>query len=65
MRRMLEPKRDEVTGEWRILLISNQERIFTIQATNVIRGDYIKENETDEACSTHRRNEKVDCKKLE
>jgi hypothetical protein len=55
LRRIFEPKRDEVTGEWRKL--HNEELHSLYSSPDIIRQ--VKANEVGGACSTHRRGEKV------
>jgi hypothetical protein len=56
LRKILGPKRDEVTGEWRAL--HNEELHILYSFPKYIRQIKIKENEV-RTCGTHRRGEKV------
>jgi len=50
LRRIFGPKRDEVTGKWRIL---HNEEIYDLYYTpNIVWVIKIKENESGGACST-------------
>jgi hypothetical protein len=54
LRKISGPKRDEVTGEWRRLLI---EEIYGQYFTKYYSGDQIKKNEIIWACGTNGRQE--------
>jgi len=49
LRKMFEPKRDEVTGEWRRLHNKEFNDLYSFQ---IYSGDQIENNERDGACST-------------
>jgi hypothetical protein len=56
LRRIFEPKRDVVTGEWRKLL--NEELRNLYSSPNIIRIIKFEEDETSGPCSTNGREEK-------
>jgi hypothetical protein len=49
LRRIFGPKRDEVTGEWRL----NNEELNDLYSTKYYSGDQIKKNKVGGACSTN------------
>jgi len=51
LRRIFEPKRDEVTREWRKL--DNEELNDLYCSPYILRGDKIEKNEMGVACSTY------------
>jgi hypothetical protein len=51
LRKMLGPKRDEVTGELRTL--HKGETLWSLLVSKYCLGDQIRNNKTDGACSTH------------
>jgi len=55
LRRIFEPKREEVAGGWGTL--HNEELNNLYASPNIIRGDQIKKYEMGGACSTHGRDE--------
>ena len=56
LRRIFEPKRDEVTGEWRKL--HNEELNDLYSYTQIYSGDQIQKNEIGGPCSMYGREEK-------
>jgi hypothetical protein len=56
LKRIVGPKRDEVTGEWRKLHSEELHNIYS--SPDIIRQVKIKENEVGGACGTHGRGEK-------
>jgi hypothetical protein len=49
LRKMFEPKRDEVTGEWRRL---HNKELNNLYCSQIYSGDQIEKNEMGGACST-------------
>jgi hypothetical protein len=49
LRGIFEPKRDEITGEWRKL---HNEELKSVFLAQYCAGFHIDKNEMDEACST-------------
>jgi hypothetical protein len=50
LRRIFEPKKDEVTGEWRKL---HNEELNCVLLSKYYSGDQIGKNEVDRACSIY------------
>ena len=51
LRRIFGPRRDEVTGEWRIL--HNEELNDLYSSPNIVAGDKIEKNEMGWACGAY------------
>ena len=49
LRKMFEPKRDEVTGEWKRL---HNKELNDLYSSQIYSGDQIEKNEINWACST-------------
>jgi hypothetical protein len=60
LRRILDPNRKEVAGDWRILYMYNRELHNLYSSPNIVitRGNEVKEDVMGRACSAYGRSEK-------
>jgi hypothetical protein len=56
LKQILEPKREEITGDWRKLRVGRTQDLFS--SLNTTRDDQAKENEVGGTCRTNKREEK-------
>ena len=55
LRRIFRPKKDEVTGEWRIL---HEKGLYALYSSPNHLGDQLKKSEMGTTCSTYRRQQR-------